>query len=94
MSGHRLTVRAERDITDIYMYTAREFGLAQADAYVGGMFDSIEKLADAPYLGRAIERRHYRCLAYESHSIFYKVEDNGVLVVRILHARMDPDRQL
>lgn len=94
MKGYRLTVRAERDITDIYLYTAREFGLARADLYVNGLFDRIEKLVEAPELGRAIERAGYRCLIHESHSIFYRTESDAILVVRVLHARMDPDRRL
>lgn len=39
-------------------------------------------------------RAGYRRFEHESHAIFYRVEADGVFVVRVLHARMEPRRNL
>jgi toxin ParE1/3/4 len=95
----RLTPRAERDLQDIWRYTARRWSLDQAEIYISSLLDTLDALAQEPTLGRAAEdiRRGYRRQNSGSHVIFYKTEKYGVAVIRILHQRMnlashfDPD---
>jgi len=92
----RLTSRATADIDRIYLEGARQFGIAQADAYQRGLMASISIIADHPFLAheRTAFRNPVRIHAYESHVIAYVVDDLGVLIVRILHAHQNLRRIL
>ena len=88
---------ARYDLMDIYGYTYRTFGLAQADRYDADIRSSIRTAALFTQVGRPYAtRRGARFHRYNSgrHVIFYLVESDGILIVRILHGRMDFDRHL
>ena len=96
MAHYELSELSDRDLGEIYAYTFRQFGEAQADAYFSALEDCLIRLAESPRLGRAIDhiRVGYRRFEHRSHVIFYRETERGVLVVRVLHERMDPDRHL
>ncbi|MFI2589850.1 type II toxin-antitoxin system RelE/ParE family toxin [Rhodococcus erythropolis] len=97
MSGYLLSPAARADLEEIWDYTAWQWGLEQAEAYVRGIQHAIERTAADPSVGRDCEeiRPGYRRLAAGSHTLYYRLtEDDVVDVVRILHQRMDVDRHL
>lgn len=87
---------ADRDLTDIYTYSHREHGAAQADRYLLGLDACFEHLAEMPRMGRNIDhiRRGYFRFEHARHSIFYIILEDGIRVMRVLHARMDVQRHL
>ncbi len=89
MVGYRLSKRADEDFESIYMYGALTFGLEQADAYATGMQARFEQLANQPCLYPAVDhvRPGYRSSVYGSHAIYYRMVDDGVLIVRILRGQ-------
>lgn len=93
MNRYRFTRRADQDLIDIYLYTVEQFGFAQAESYTKSMRQCIEILAESPRMGRAADhirpgvRRH----EHESHVIFYREDDSGILVLAVIHRRMRPD---
>jgi toxin ParE1/3/4 len=91
-----LTTEAEADILDIYRYTFENFGEAQADIYHDGLHDCFELLADTPLIGRdySFLRPGLRRYEHISHSVYYRLTDIGILILRVLHQRMDPARHL
>ena len=50
------TVRAERELEDIYYYGLIQWGAAQADRYHEELTNAMEQLADNPKLGKAMTR--------------------------------------
>jgi toxin ParE1/3/4 len=90
----RFSRRAEADLLSIGEYTLREWGKAQAARYIGDLEVWCQTLADNPALGRLCDevrpglRRH----EHGKHVIFYRQERGGILVSRILHQRMLPER--
>ncbi len=92
----RLTRDAERDVTDIYLFTLERFGRAQADSYTAEIFARFETLAAQPILGRDFGAVHpgARRANQGSHAIYYRPTADGILILRILHQRMDPARHL
>ena len=94
MAGYRLTRRADGDLDGIYEYTIAKFGLRQARNYLNGLLRCFEFLAESPAAGSRAERLApgLRRYPYRSHGVFYIPEDSGVLVVRVLHERMDAPR--
>ena len=93
---YRLSLRAERDIGDIYRKGAALFGMERADSYQNGLRRSFDMLAANPRLARERTelKRLVRLHPYQAHMIVYVEHDNGILIVRVLHARQDWARHL
>ena len=94
MAAYSLSGKAASDLDGIYEYTILNFGLEQARAYLLGLHERFQILADNPGVGRSAAqlapelRRH----EYQSHIIFYTPKEKGVLIMRVLHTRMDAKR--
>jgi toxin ParE1/3/4 len=82
---YRLTAAADADLSDIYAYTTLEFGERQADAYFESLEDCLNRLGANPQLGRdaSLVREGYRLFIHKQHSIYFKPEKSGILVVRV-----------
>lgn len=96
MAKYRLSKRADNDLVEIAEYTIREFGIEQARHYRDALEVCFSTLADNPLMGHSAEQfaPQLRRFEHESHIVFYMPEDVGVLVVRILHERLDVDHHL
>jgi toxin ParE1/3/4 len=90
----RFSRRAEADLLSIGEYTLRTWGKAQAARYIGELEMCCQTMADNPGLGRPCDdvRPGLRRLEHRKHVIFYRQEREGILISRILHERMLPDR--
>lgn len=88
---YRTTVEADRDIIEIYVLGAQQFGVAQSERYVDELFNTFVLLAETPNMAR--ERRELnppmRLHPYHAHLIAYLVRDGDILIVRVLHGRQD-----
>ena len=75
-------------------YTLRKWGRAQAVRYIGELEACCQTLAGNPALGRLCYevRPSLRRHEHGRHVLFYRQERGGILVSRILHQRMLPDR--
>lgn len=92
--NHKLTPRAERDLKDIWLYTAEAWSDEQAEIYVASLEKQFEALADSPYMGAArpdIEQG-YRYFPEGKHLIFYRVENETIVILAVPHASMDIER--
>ena len=96
MPDYRLSAEADRDIFEIARYTLETWDEAQTERYLTGLHDALLALALRPDAGIASDdlRPGYFRRRYRSHMVFYKRSDDGILVVRVLHARMDYLRHL
>ncbi|WP_443026831.1 type II toxin-antitoxin system RelE/ParE family toxin [Sphingomonas sp. LT1P40] len=88
--------RAERDLTGIWLYSAREWGVDQADSYYEKLVASITLLREHPDFGswRLIRGRPCRRWVIGSHAIVFQVRGRSLHIIRILHAAMDERRHL
>ena len=80
----RLTDRAERDLKDIYRYTAGMFGHRQAESYLRELDAVFDLIGDYPGIGRVYEGRTHQ-FVHGRHIILYRVIDDGVVIGRIFH---------
>ncbi|MBT7215104.1 MAG: type II toxin-antitoxin system RelE/ParE family toxin [Verrucomicrobia bacterium] len=96
MAEFSLRPKAIADLEAIWRYTVDTWGDAQAERYVRLINESFRQIADNPSLGRSCDviREGYRKRSVGRHVIFYRTIDGDVVVVRILHDRMDVDRHL
>lgn len=85
-----------RDLDAIAVYTTQQLGAGQARHYLAAMRASISSLADFPLSNPAYrsDGKDFRKLFCGHHLIFYLVIGETVQIIRILHERMDIDRQL
>ena len=83
------------DLNGIWDYSAEQWGLDQADLYIDELRDACHALACGHKHGRPVDLRsgYLRILA-GAHVIYYQDRDDRISVIRILHSRMDVDRNL
>jgi len=96
MSSRRrltLTDQARADFEDILLHSQTTWGVRQKDAYKRLIDQALKRIARFPELGRRREDLGVDVRGYPAgrHLIVYRLESNGVTVVRLTHQRMDPD---
>ena len=93
---YRLTEAAATDLENIMEWTLQAFGSDQAGHYAQSLSACLNRIASRPGLGAAIDhiRPGYRRIRHQSHAVFYCECEWGVLIVRILHQRMDVESAL
>jgi toxin ParE1/3/4 len=86
---------AESDLDDISAWSLKQFGVDQTEAYLLGIEQACVEIARNPLRARLHQGRRpgIRRVEHRSHVIFYSVEQNDVLVTRILHKHMLARRQ-
>lgn len=108
MSGprYRLTRLAERDLVDILRETGRQFGPLQQQGYADIIERAARMVAEQPDrpasrprpdLAEGVRSFHLEQaagrLGAAAHVLYYIHDaEEGVIIVRILHERMDPVR--
>jgi len=94
MSNYQLSRRAAADLEEIAEYTIERFGIEQARHYRDDLKSGFVQLANNPALGRSAEQLIHglRRFEHQSHVIFYLSGPDNLLIVRVLHARMDVPR--
>lgn len=96
MAELRLSRRAASDLAEIADYTISEFGIDQARRYRDQFQACFQSLLDNPQLGRSAEEvaPGLRRIRQQAHVVFYRVERDGLLIVRVLQHSMDFERHL
>ena len=80
---------------DIGAYTLHAWGEDQTIRYIDSLETCCQQLADNPELGRPCDhiRPGLRRMEHARHVVFYRIEAGGIVVSRILHQRVLPERQ-
>jgi toxin ParE1/3/4 len=95
MAELRFSLRARNDLLNIGAYTCQTWGAAQAERYLEALERCAKLLAGNPSLGRPCEwiRPGLRRFEKGRHVLFYRRQGDGILVSRVLHHSMLPQRQ-
>lgn len=92
---YRLSQKAIEDLRGIWCYSEAQWGSAQAESYLRIMEKQFEWIVAQPTLGKLLTAiPGYRQRAAGSHMIIYRIDDQEITVIRVLHQRMDPSRHL
>jgi len=92
--------QALRDLSDIAVYLAEERGNDNiAFRFLAAAEQSFEYLATMPAMGMAKEYfdpaltgvRMLRVAGFDNYLIFYRPVENGIEIIRVLHAKRDID---
>ena len=97
MSAYVISEKAVEDINNIWIYTAENWSVAQADRYYNLIYDEIEYIVNNFDMARDFGkiRKSYKYSKVKSHLIFFKKDKtNEIEVVRVLHERMDIESRL
>ncbi len=96
MAEYRLTPAAERDLEGIWVYTAQQWSAKKANHYIDILTTTFSDLAQHPKTAPTCDhiRQGYRRRSVEQHMIYFRITAYGILVVRILHDRMDAPRNV
>ncbi len=91
-----ISKKAVADLEGIWLYTAEKWSVNQADRYYKLVFDEINYICKNSSSGKSMEhvRKGYRASKVKSHLIFYRVLNETIEVIRILHERMDIENRL
>jgi toxin ParE1/3/4 len=87
-----LTTAAKEDLSELFLYVHREFGVQKAKEAILNIQKTIEELEAFPDLGmvpryRSLRLQGYRFLIVEKHYVFYKIINNAVTMIRIIHQK-------
>ena len=82
-------------MSGIWRYTAERWSADQADFYYDGIADSFEGIAAGLIMGLPIStRRNIQKYLFRSHAIYFRVSNNTVQIIRVLHQSMDERQHL
>jgi toxin ParE1/3/4 len=93
----RLTRAARADLREIYAYTYVEWGKQQADSYLDGLEQAMDRVAKGSATIRPLQSKHPNTLKLKQGRHLIVLRETGyeqILVVRVLHERMDIDAHL
>ena len=91
-----LSREALSDLEEIWLYTVEKWSLDQADRYYNLIFEEINFICRKPNSGKKMDhiRKSYLAAKVKSHLIFYRIENETIQIIRILHERMDIENRL
>ena len=91
-----ISKKAIADLDDLWRYTVEKWSVDQANRYYNLIFEEIGYICKKPHSGKSIDdiRKGYRMAKVKSHLIFYKVANDTVEIIRVLHQRMDIENRL
>jgi toxin ParE1/3/4 len=90
-----ISKKAVADLEEIWIYTVEKWSVEQADRYYNLIVDEINYICRNPNAGKSMEhvRKGYLASKVKSHLIFYRVLNETVEIIRILHERMDAENR-
>ena len=82
---------ADKDLEDIFDYTVDEFGFDQAEKYLLEIEEIFQNLIVNPQLGKKRDEIKQDLYSFpkDNHIIFYRILDNHIRIVRVLHGSRD-----
>ncbi|MBI1286224.1 MAG: type II toxin-antitoxin system RelE/ParE family toxin [Flavobacteriales bacterium] len=93
--GHfEISLPADEDLEEIFIYTEEEFGTDQAVEYLTELDTVFYQLVGNPELGRERNeiKKGLRSFPSGSHVVFYRILADHVRIVRVLHGSRDLPR--
>lgn len=91
LTAYRLTPAAQADLEDIWLYTAQQWSIEQADRYTDILEDTLYRFLFMPEMAR--ERHEFdppvQIHPSAQHLIIYRIERDHLAILRVLGAGSD-----
>ena len=93
MSGWVLSLDADEDLQDIFLFTEETWGEAQARLYLDELFDLFDLIGHNPLMGRPRAEIGENILSFPhgSHVVFFMGWKGETAILRVLHGSRDID---
>ena len=90
MAKYTLSEKASKDLANIFQYTYKNFAISQAYAYLSELEKCFIMLSNQPDLAHKVEdiRKGYYRYLFRKHAVYFKVRNDDVLIIRVLHQQM------
>ncbi len=94
MANFYFTEQAEKDLEAIIDFTLQRWGSVQSHTYIDTLQETAQILADNHLLGTERDGLSHglRSFPYQSHLLFYVIQQEGITIVRVLHSSVDVAR--
>jgi toxin ParE1/3/4 len=91
-----ISKEAIADIDEIWYYTVERWSAEQSNRYYDLIVQEIDYICKRPLSGKPLDdiRKGYRVSKVKSHLVFYKIANETIEIIRILHQRMDVENRL
>jgi toxin ParE1/3/4 len=91
MFSIKITKSARKDLTEILKYTLTEHGELQWEKYGQMVEQNFDLLSKNPTIGYKRNDIPENCLTWPigNHYIIYKIIDQSIFILRILHQKMN-----
>jgi toxin ParE1/3/4 len=97
MAQVRKRASAKQDLIGHFVYLAENASIETAERFLSCAQDSFSDLANNPEMGPLLQVRNpelagirkWRVKDFENFLIFYKPDENGITIVRVMHAARD-----
>ncbi|MGI8406843.1 MAG: type II toxin-antitoxin system RelE/ParE family toxin [Thermomicrobiales bacterium] len=86
--AYEIAPDAEDDLTDIGLYTIDRWGYDQWVAFYRLLTEAFETIERFPDIGHVV-RSNVRSYLYKAHAIRYIINDDGVIIIRVIHVSRD-----
>lgn len=94
--GYRLSTLAEADVIDLIAFGAERFGSAQADKFFQELKRTFTRIAQFPLANRERSEMNLpaRIQILQNYLIVYRIETDGVFILRVVHGHYDWQSEL
>ncbi|MBL4761046.1 MAG: type II toxin-antitoxin system RelE/ParE family toxin [Mariprofundaceae bacterium] len=91
MSNFFLSLDADEDLQNIYIFTEEKWGAKQAEKYTLELYGAFELISDNPKIGRLRRElgQGIRSLPHSSHVVFFMEWQGEIAITRVLHNSRD-----
>lgn len=91
----RYTPAAQDDLIGIAEYSFEQWGAERAKHYIEGVDGAAQQLPELLGITRLVEGfPQLRRMQVDRHILFFRIVDDVIEIVRILHERMMPEEHL
>ncbi|WP_026775879.1 type II toxin-antitoxin system RelE/ParE family toxin [Polaribacter sp. Hel_I_88] len=89
--SYKLSKKADFDLEEIFEHTEITYGYEQAIFYLTHLENLFENLVLQPEIGRQRNqiKKGLFSITEQEHTIFYRIFESNIRIVRVLHGRRD-----
>ena len=84
------------DLLEVWLNTAEEWNISQADGHLAQLSNTLKNLMDHTEIrkDRSDLRKGYRSLSINHHLAFYRLVGDEIQIMRVLHESVDLEKHL
>ncbi|MCI5046004.1 MAG: type II toxin-antitoxin system RelE/ParE family toxin [Aquisalinus sp.] len=96
MALYSLSQKADNDLASLLRYSYQEYGEERTDNYLMGLMEAFDSIGNFPNLGgdASYIRSGLRKYVSQRHTIYYRRQEDGARIIRILGPGQDAETHL